>query len=135
MTDESPLDLRSLGDVESPEVVRAALRRFRRNALRTAAWVAVVGLVAVTFALGASARRSLGTLRAEARMSTIQLTVVYQGASTAAKTVRINRRAPRMTSFSASRTSSAVNGSVTDRRTSWRSRSSAVIVDSLFVNE
>jgi len=60
MTDESPLDLRSLGDVESPEVVRAALRRFRRNALRTAAWVAVVGLVAVTFALGASARRSLG---------------------------------------------------------------------------
>jgi hypothetical protein len=47
MTGEIPLDLRSLANVESPEVVQSALRRFRRRVLSTGALVllAAVGLV------------------------------------------------------------------------------------------
>ena len=47
MNDETPLDLRSLGDVASPDVVRAALRDFRRRALRRYVWIAVVIALAV----------------------------------------------------------------------------------------
>lgn len=39
MTEETPLDLRSLGSVDSPEVVSAALRRFRRRIFSTGAVV------------------------------------------------------------------------------------------------
>ncbi len=41
MSDEAPLDLRVLADVDSPEIVRAALRRFRRRALTRYIWVGV----------------------------------------------------------------------------------------------
>jgi len=47
LTEEAPLDLRSLGDIASPDVVRAALRDFRRRALRRYVWVAVVIALAV----------------------------------------------------------------------------------------
>jgi hypothetical protein len=43
---DAPLDLRALGEVESPEVVRQALRRFRRRALvRGLVVVAVVAIL------------------------------------------------------------------------------------------
>ena len=45
-SDVPPLDLRSLGQVESPEVVRAALQRFRRRTLiRAAVVLAALGFV------------------------------------------------------------------------------------------
>jgi hypothetical protein len=39
MSDRSPLDLRALGDVESPEVVREALRTFRRRVVTRYVWL------------------------------------------------------------------------------------------------
>jgi hypothetical protein len=42
MSDEAPIDLRSLGDVSSPDVVRAALRDFRRRALHRYVWIGIV---------------------------------------------------------------------------------------------
>lgn len=39
MNGETPLDLRALGEVDEPEVVREALRRFRRRSLARSAWV------------------------------------------------------------------------------------------------
>jgi hypothetical protein len=42
MSSNPPLDLGSLADVESPEVVKEALRTFRRRSLRTAIWVVLV---------------------------------------------------------------------------------------------
>ena len=48
MSANLPFDLGSLADVDSPEVVKQALRTFRRRTLRTAIWVvAVVAVVAV----------------------------------------------------------------------------------------
>ena len=49
MSDERPLDLRSLADVESPDAIRSALREFRRRALTKYVWVAV-GIAALTVA-------------------------------------------------------------------------------------
>jgi hypothetical protein len=60
MNIEEPLNLGSLGDVDSPEVIREALRRFRRRALRTAVWVVLVVLAIGTFVLGSRAQRNLG---------------------------------------------------------------------------
>lgn len=48
MTEPLPFDIGSLGDVDSPEVVRGALRRFRRRVLRTA----LVVLIVVALAAG-----------------------------------------------------------------------------------
>jgi hypothetical protein len=46
MSDPLPFDLSTLGEIDSPEVVRGALRRFRRRVLRTALVVLVVGALA-----------------------------------------------------------------------------------------
>lgn len=42
MSTNPPFDLGSLADVESPEVVKGALRTFRRRTLRTFVWVVLV---------------------------------------------------------------------------------------------
>lgn len=47
MSGEAPLDLRSLADVDSPEVVREALRHFRRRVLTRGLWLAVGAVVLV----------------------------------------------------------------------------------------
>jgi hypothetical protein len=44
---EAPLDLRALGEVESPEVVSDALRRFRRRTLIRTLWVVPVIAIVV----------------------------------------------------------------------------------------
>jgi len=49
MADQAPLDLRALADVDSPEVVRAALKSFRRRLLTRYVWI---GLVVVLIAVG-----------------------------------------------------------------------------------
>jgi hypothetical protein len=46
MSEQAPLDLRGLADVDSPEVVRAALRRFRRRILTRYVWVLLAVVVA-----------------------------------------------------------------------------------------
>jgi hypothetical protein len=54
MNDEAPLDLRSLAEVDSPEVVSAALRRWRRRFLTTGGIVlaaAVVFIAALVWAV------------------------------------------------------------------------------------
>lgn len=43
--DEQPLDLRHLSEVSSPEVVREAVRRFRRRVLLRSAWLLLAVLV------------------------------------------------------------------------------------------
>lgn len=48
MSEREPLDLRSLADVESPEVVRTALKRFRWRLLRRNLWIAMAVVVAVS---------------------------------------------------------------------------------------
>lgn len=47
MSDQVPLDLRSLAEVDEPEVIRAALRRFRRRLWTRYLWVglAIIGAV------------------------------------------------------------------------------------------
>jgi hypothetical protein len=45
MSDERPLDLRALADVESPEVVHEALARFRRRALTRYVWIALLAVL------------------------------------------------------------------------------------------
>ena len=45
MSEDMPMDLKALGDIESPEVVREALRRFRRRALRNGIWFLVAALL------------------------------------------------------------------------------------------
>ena len=46
MSEPLGFNISSLGDVESPEVVRGALRRFRRRVVRTTLIVLIVGLLA-----------------------------------------------------------------------------------------
>ena len=46
MSDE-PIDLRSLADVDAPEVVREALRAFRRRFVTRYLWVALAGILAL----------------------------------------------------------------------------------------
>jgi len=54
MSDESPLDLRTLADVESPEVVREALRTFRRRLWTRYVWIGLAIVFAgVAFVVGA----------------------------------------------------------------------------------
>jgi hypothetical protein len=53
MSDRPPVDLRALADVEAPEVVHEALRRFRRKILTRYVWIllaAVIAVVAVVWA-------------------------------------------------------------------------------------
>ncbi len=58
MSDEQiPLDLRALADIDSPEVVRVALRTFRRRMLTRYVWVALA-IVFAALALIASGRPS-----------------------------------------------------------------------------
>jgi hypothetical protein len=45
MMEPTPLDLRSLGDVDSPEVVREALRIFRRRIVTRYIWVVVIAVL------------------------------------------------------------------------------------------
>jgi hypothetical protein len=45
MSDQPPLDLRSLADVDSPEVVREALRTFRRRIVTRYVWLALAIVV------------------------------------------------------------------------------------------
>lgn len=46
MTDDRPLQLGELAEVESPEVVRDALRRFRRRMFARGAWILLAVIVA-----------------------------------------------------------------------------------------
>ena len=57
--DDRPLDLRSLADVDSPEVVRAALKTFRRRVLVRAGWVILAVGVGVALLLSLVTARSL----------------------------------------------------------------------------
>jgi len=53
MSDESPLDLRTLADVESPEVVREALRTFRRRLWTRYVWIGLAIILAgLAFVVG-----------------------------------------------------------------------------------
>jgi len=57
---EQPLDLRSLGDIDSPEVVRVALKRFRRRALRSVAWLLLGAAAIASFVVADATQRTLG---------------------------------------------------------------------------
>ncbi len=59
MTEQPPLDLRALAAVEAPEVVSAALRRFRRRLLVRGLWGALAMLVAVMFTISVRSSRDL----------------------------------------------------------------------------
>ena len=53
MSDETPLDLRSLADVDSPEVAREALRTFRRRLWTRYLWIGLaIALGAVVLFVG-----------------------------------------------------------------------------------
>ena len=56
---EQPLDLRSLADIDSPDVVRAALRTFRRRVILRSLWGLLAGMVAVAIIYVATQPRSL----------------------------------------------------------------------------
>jgi hypothetical protein len=45
MSDQPPLDLRALADVDAPDVVHEALRRFRRKILVRSVWVVFAAVV------------------------------------------------------------------------------------------
>jgi len=47
MSDQPPLDLRALADVDAPDVVHEALRRFRRKILVRSVWVVFAALAVV----------------------------------------------------------------------------------------
>ena len=47
MSDQPPLDLRALADVDAPEVVHEALRRFRRKILVRSDWVVLAAVAVV----------------------------------------------------------------------------------------
>ena len=47
MSDRQPLDLRALGDVDSPEVVHAALSAFRRRIFTRYVWILLVAVLLV----------------------------------------------------------------------------------------
>jgi hypothetical protein len=59
VTDHPPLDLRTLADVESPEVVKSALRRFRRKLFATGAAVLVAGIFLVSAIVWATLDRGV----------------------------------------------------------------------------
>ena len=59
MDDQAPLNLRSLADVESPEVVSSALRQFRRRIVRRNLWIALLVVSAVGAFLYGKTPRSL----------------------------------------------------------------------------
>ena len=53
MSDRPPVDLRALADVEAPEVVHEALRRFRRKILTRYVWILLAAVIAVVVILWA----------------------------------------------------------------------------------
>jgi hypothetical protein len=57
--DDRPLDLRSLVDVDAPEVVRAALKTFRRRVLVRAGWVILALAVGTALLVSLVTARSL----------------------------------------------------------------------------
>ena len=59
MDNQSPLDLRSLGEVDSPEVVSAALRQFRRRMVRRNLWIALLVVIAVGAFLNGKTHQTL----------------------------------------------------------------------------
>jgi hypothetical protein len=59
MDDDTPLNLRSLADVESPDALREALREFRRRALTRYVWVLLAVVVLIVAALLYPPERSL----------------------------------------------------------------------------
>jgi hypothetical protein len=54
MSEQSPLDLRGLADVDAPDVVRAALRTFRRRIVTRYVWMALLVVTLVAAAVWAS---------------------------------------------------------------------------------
>lgn len=88
MTEEMPFDLRSLGDVESPEVVRSALRRFRRRTLRTVLAVLAVGALAATIVV-AVRRDPLAIDRAIVNAPGIDISASYQSGGVTLALVRV----------------------------------------------
>lgn len=59
MADQAPLDLRALADVEEPEVVHEALRRFRRRVWTRYVWVGLAIVFAVIALIVADQPRDL----------------------------------------------------------------------------
>lgn len=56
---DPPLDLRSLADIDAPDVVRGALRTFRRRTLVRSLWGLLAGVVAVVIIYAAVQPHSL----------------------------------------------------------------------------
>lgn len=83
MNDRPPLDLTSLGDVTSPDVIRGALRRFRRRVFTTGALVAVAALsVAGGLAWAALFHHTMGERVDAAPGETLGLTFTEGGVVT-----------------------------------------------------
>jgi hypothetical protein len=81
--DERPLPLRALADVESPEVLRAALRRFRRRTVWRVAGAILLVVALPTFLRGLSEQRH-GPTEAEirARAPSVRVDRVVKGKHT-----------------------------------------------------
>lgn len=71
VSDETPLNLRALADVDEPDVVRDALRRFRRRILTRYVWIAAAAGVAVAVALWGRTPTTLSERVDEARRQII----------------------------------------------------------------
>lgn len=85
--DEKPLDLRSLGEVDSPEVLRAALRRFRHRMLVRGLWIFLGVAILLGLRLAGPLRPSLAD-QIE-RSPGIQLGAVYRTGGVTVVVVRV----------------------------------------------
>lgn len=90
MNVERPLDLRALADVESPDVVRDAVRRFRRRVFGTGAVVAVAALALVAAALWSLVSHQTLDERIE-RAPGESLGIVFEGGGTTVVVERVAR--------------------------------------------
>jgi hypothetical protein len=88
MTDEMPLDLHALAEVESPEVISSALRAFRRRALRTALAVLVSGALAGAIVV-AVRRDPFAADRAVKNAPGYDMNATYQANGVTASLVRV----------------------------------------------
>jgi hypothetical protein len=82
--DETPLDLRALADVDEPDVVRDALRRFRRRILTRYVWIAAAAAVAIVAVSWGRAPTSLSQRVDEARRQIIAHPVWHANGATIA---------------------------------------------------
>jgi hypothetical protein len=82
--DETPLDLRALADVDEPDVVRDALRRFRRRILTRYVWIAAAAAVAIVAVSWGRASTSLSQRVDEARRQIIAHPVWHANGATIA---------------------------------------------------